>query len=156
MRLELTDIYNCRFTLKRFPVCFLIKAFNLFVDLFLVTSCPVMAVQPCMEWIAINNPMGNPYRDMANSSSNIIKKLISNSKFLDLVICGVPGRNPILTIWCLEFVFCVTVLCFYLWNVCPRKKIKILVSSFISKISWNILLHIEDSIRSVFRTLLNI
>ena len=33
-----------RFFLKRFPVCF-----NLFVLLFLVTSCLVVTVQPCME-----------------------------------------------------------------------------------------------------------
>ena len=35
---------NCRFFLNRFPVCF-----NLFVLLFLVTPCLVVAVQPCME-----------------------------------------------------------------------------------------------------------
>ena len=35
---------NCRFFLKRFPVCF-----NLFVLLFLVTPCLVVAVQPCMK-----------------------------------------------------------------------------------------------------------
>ena len=34
------------FLVKRFPVCF-----NLFVLLFLVTPCLVVAVQPCMEWI---------------------------------------------------------------------------------------------------------
>ena len=34
------------FFLNRFPVCS-----NLFVLLFLVTPCPVVAVQPCMEWI---------------------------------------------------------------------------------------------------------
>ena len=37
--LELTDIYNYRFFLKRFPVCF-----NLFVLHFLVTPCLVVAV----------------------------------------------------------------------------------------------------------------
>ena len=36
--------FNCRFFLIRFPVCF-----NLFVLLFLVTPCLVVAVQPCME-----------------------------------------------------------------------------------------------------------
>ena len=36
------------FFLNRFPVCF-----NLFVFLFLVTSCLVVAAQPCMEWIPI-------------------------------------------------------------------------------------------------------
>ena len=40
--------FNCRFFLKRFPVCF-----NLFVLLFLVTPCLVVAVQPSMEWIPI-------------------------------------------------------------------------------------------------------
>ena len=39
---------NCRFLLKRFPVCF-----NLFPFLFLVTPCLVGAVQPYMEWISI-------------------------------------------------------------------------------------------------------
>ena len=39
---------NCRFFLKRFPVCF-----NLFVLLFLATPCLVVCVQPCMEWILI-------------------------------------------------------------------------------------------------------
>ena len=34
------------FFLNRFPVCS-----NLFVVLFLVTSCVVVAAQPCMEWI---------------------------------------------------------------------------------------------------------
>ena len=41
-------INNRRFLLKRFPVCF-----NLFVLLFLVTPCLVVAVQPWMEWIPI-------------------------------------------------------------------------------------------------------
>ena len=45
LSLELRDF---RFFLNRFPVCF-----NLFVLLFLVTSCLVVAVQPCMEWISI-------------------------------------------------------------------------------------------------------
>ena len=35
---------NCRFFLKRFPVCF-----NSVVFLFLITPCPVVAVQPRME-----------------------------------------------------------------------------------------------------------
>ena len=35
---------NFRFFLKKFPVCF-----NLFMLLFLVTPCSVVAVQPCME-----------------------------------------------------------------------------------------------------------
>ena len=35
---------NCRMFLKRFPV-----RFNLFVLLFRVTPCLVVAVQPCME-----------------------------------------------------------------------------------------------------------
>ena len=39
---------NCRFFLNGFAVCF-----NLFVLLFLVTPCLVVAVQPCMEWISI-------------------------------------------------------------------------------------------------------
>ena len=34
---------NCRFFLKRFPVCF-----NLFVLPFLVTLCLIVAVQPCL------------------------------------------------------------------------------------------------------------
>ena len=38
---------DCRFFLKRFPGCF--KAFNLFVALFLVTPCLVVAVKPCVE-----------------------------------------------------------------------------------------------------------
>ena len=38
--------FNCRFFLNRFLVCC-----NIFVLLFLVTSCLVVAVQPCMEWI---------------------------------------------------------------------------------------------------------
>ena len=45
---ELTDIFNCRFFLNRFPVCC-----NLLVALFLVTTCLVVAVQPCMELIPI-------------------------------------------------------------------------------------------------------
>ena len=36
--------HNCRFFLNRFPVCC-----NLFVLLFLVPPCLVVAVQPCME-----------------------------------------------------------------------------------------------------------
>ena len=36
--------FNFRFSLKRFPVCC-----NLFVLLFLVTPCLVVALQPCME-----------------------------------------------------------------------------------------------------------
>ena len=38
------NLINCRFFLNRFPVCF-----NLFMLLFLVTPCLVVAVQPCME-----------------------------------------------------------------------------------------------------------
>ena len=41
--LELTS-FNCRFFLNRFPLCS-----NLFVYLFLVTPCLVVASQPCME-----------------------------------------------------------------------------------------------------------
>ena len=37
-------LFNCRFFLNRFPVCF-----NLFVLFFLVTPCLAVAVQPCME-----------------------------------------------------------------------------------------------------------
>ena len=37
---------NCRFFLKRFPVCF-----NLFVLLFQVAPCLVVAIQPCKELI---------------------------------------------------------------------------------------------------------
>ena len=44
---------NCRFFLWRFPLCF-----NLFVLLFLVTPCLVVAVQPCMEWIPIKKKKG--------------------------------------------------------------------------------------------------
>ena len=40
--------FNCRLLLKIFPVCF-----NLFVLLFLVTSCLAVAVQPGMEWIPV-------------------------------------------------------------------------------------------------------
>ena len=39
---------DCRFCLNRFRVCC-----NFFVLLFLVTPYPVVAVQPCMEWILI-------------------------------------------------------------------------------------------------------
>ena len=39
---------NCRFSLKRFPVCF-----NLFVLLFLVTPSLVVAFQTWIEWIPI-------------------------------------------------------------------------------------------------------
>ena len=38
------NTFNCRFFLKRFPVCC-----NLFVLLFLVTPCLVVAVQPFVE-----------------------------------------------------------------------------------------------------------
>ena len=48
LHLELTDTFNCRFFLNRFPICC-----NPFVLLFLVTPCPVVAVQLCMEWITI-------------------------------------------------------------------------------------------------------
>ena len=41
-------LINCRFLLKKFPVCF-----NLFVLFFLVTPCLVVAVQLCMGWIPI-------------------------------------------------------------------------------------------------------
>ena len=39
---------NCRFFLKRLPVCV-----NLFVFLFLAIPYRIVAVQPCMEWIPI-------------------------------------------------------------------------------------------------------
>ena len=41
--------YRIRFFLNRFPVYF-----NLFVLLFLVTPCLVVAVEPCIKWIPIN------------------------------------------------------------------------------------------------------
>ena len=44
LSLELTDIFNCRFFLIRFLVCF-----NLFVLLFLVIPCLVVTVRPCMK-----------------------------------------------------------------------------------------------------------
>ena len=40
------DKFNCRFFLNSFPI-----HFNLFVLLFLVTSCLVVAVQPLDEWM---------------------------------------------------------------------------------------------------------
>ena len=43
-------LFNCRFFLNRFPVCH-----NLFLLLFLVTPCLVVAVQPCMESIPTKN-----------------------------------------------------------------------------------------------------
>ena len=48
LSLEVTDIFNCRFFLNRFPACF-----NLSVLLFVVTPCFVVQLQPCMEWIPI-------------------------------------------------------------------------------------------------------
>ena len=47
LSLELTTI-NFRFFLKRFPACF-----NLFVLLFVITQCFLVAFQSCMEWIPI-------------------------------------------------------------------------------------------------------
>ena len=44
LSLELTNTYNCRFFVKRFPVCF-----NIFVLLFLVTPCLVVALQLWIE-----------------------------------------------------------------------------------------------------------
>ena len=41
-------LFNCRFFLNIFSVCW-----NLFCASFLVTPCLVVAVQPCMEWISI-------------------------------------------------------------------------------------------------------
>ena len=41
--------FNCRFFLNRFPV-----QFNLFVLLFLLFLCLVVAIQPCIEWISSN------------------------------------------------------------------------------------------------------
>ena len=52
---QLTHI-NCWFFLKRFLVCF-----NHFVLLFRVTPCPVVAVQPCMEWIPIKKSILSVY-----------------------------------------------------------------------------------------------
>ena len=57
LSLELTDISNCRFFLNRFPVCF-----TLFVILFLVTQCLMMAVQPCIEWIPNFKKLSNLVR----------------------------------------------------------------------------------------------
>ena len=48
LRCKWLTSFNCMFFLKRFLVCF-----NLFVLLFLVTSCLIVAVQSCMEWIPI-------------------------------------------------------------------------------------------------------
>ena len=41
--------FKCRFFLNRFPVCL-----NLFVLLFLVTPCLVVAVQPCLHGVNPN------------------------------------------------------------------------------------------------------
>ena len=54
LSLELTDAFNCRFFLNRFPVCF-----NLFVLLSLVTPCLAVAVQLCIKCIPIKEKMKN-------------------------------------------------------------------------------------------------
>ena len=45
-------VFNCRFFLNRFLVCF-----SLFLLLLLVTPYFVVAVQPCMEWILISKKL---------------------------------------------------------------------------------------------------
>ena len=63
LRLELTDIFNCRFFLNRFPICC-----NPFVLLFLV--------QPCVEWITIKK---NRY---FFSERNYLLKIFTLQKFV--------------------------------------------------------------------------
>ena len=55
LSVELTgSIFNCRLFRNRFPVCL-----NIFVFLFLLTPCLVVAFQPCMEWIPIKKKSSN-------------------------------------------------------------------------------------------------
>ena len=62
---------NCRFFLNRFPLCF-----NLFVLLFLVTVCLVVAIQPCMEWNPIKKKIGS---SLLRVNPQLLKKKISSS-----------------------------------------------------------------------------
>ena len=57
---------NCRFFLNRFPLCF-----NLFVLLFLVRVCLVVAIQPCMEWNPIKKKIG---RSLLRVNPQLLKK----------------------------------------------------------------------------------
>ena len=54
--------FNCRFFLNGFPVC---------CNLFLVTPCLVVAVQPCMEWIPIKKK--NTKDEIQNSNLETIQ-----------------------------------------------------------------------------------
>ena len=68
LSLELTDILteNCKFSRNRFPVWY-----NLYVLLFLLTPCLVVAVQPYMEWIPIKKKIS-----CSNISISISEKFI--------------------------------------------------------------------------------
>ena len=62
---------NCRFFLNRFPVCF-----NLFVLLFLVSPCLVVAVQPCIVWIPIKKKILSIYK---NSNCSFLSDQLGQS-----------------------------------------------------------------------------
>ena len=73
MGLELVD---CRFFLDRFPVCL-----NIFVFLFLVTPCLVVAVQPCIEWIPIKKNSLDSILDSIDSLVTHVRHPILNSYY---------------------------------------------------------------------------
>ena len=77
--------FNCRFFLNIFPICC-----NLFVLLFLVTPCLIVAVQPCMEWITIKKSgvhiISSASVGIASASFNFMFSLITGiiKKFLSI------------------------------------------------------------------------
>ena len=78
----ITCRFYCRFFLNRFFVCC-----NLFVLLFLVTPCVVVAVQSCMEGIPIKKNKVKPSWEIFRSTHNSLlnnfqlSKLENNSNF---------------------------------------------------------------------------
>ena len=91
--------FNHRFFLNRFPVCF-----NVFVLLFLVTLCLIVAVQPCMEWIPIKKKsiyftfylFAASYVLLQSSAHSLRKRLSSSSYFCD----SLQYMNVSFEFWC--------------------------------------------------------
>ena len=75
---------NCRIFLSRFPVCFIF-----YVLLFLVTSCLLVAVQPCMDWISIKKLSSEFFFKQANSLNlpMEVMKWISSRQDGSLILC---------------------------------------------------------------------
>ena len=103
---------NCRFFLSRFPVFF-----NLYVLLFLVTPCLVVAIQSCMEWIPIKTKNKKNITFIAKTVSKKIGAWICSMKFLSPEVAHYLYKSTLGS--CKEY-------CCHVWVGAPRCYLELL------------------------------